>query len=72
MVFILTTYRIIDWKINNSNTYKILKNRFKKIKNSSIEATLNYHFFKILHGENIIENRIETNNIAKGFVVMCF
>lgn len=48
-------HKIIDAKINNSYSLKFLKNPFKKIKNSSQIATLNYLFFEILIGKNPID-----------------
>ncbi len=65
------TYKIIIGKINNFDTYKILKNRFKKIKNSSIKATLNYLFFEKLPPKNIIENTTEISKTTNGFPVTC-
>ncbi len=57
-------------KINNFNTCKILKNSFKKIKNSSIKATLNYLFFAKLPPKTIMENRTEITRITNGLAVM--
>lgn len=59
-------------KINNFNTSKILKNRFKKNKNSSMNATLIYLLFENSLRENIIEIRRQTNNIKNGLAVRCF
>ena len=40
----MVTYRIMYREINNFNSWKILKNRFEKNKNSSINATLTLSF----------------------------
>ena len=56
------TYKIINREINNFDTCKILKNRLKKIKNSSGNATLNYLFFEIPSPKNAIEKTNEINN----------
>ena len=44
---------------------KILKNRLKKIKNSSKNATLNHLLFEILLPKNIIENNQDSVNDYK-------
>ena len=51
-------------EINNFDTWKILKNSFKKIKNSGPKTTINYLLFKILSSKNINEN---TQSKAKVF-----
>lgn len=68
----MPTYKIIESKINNFDTCKILKNRFKKIKKSSITATLNYFLFEILILTNFKESINETINTANGLDVGCF
>ena len=65
-------YKIIIGKINNFDTCKILKNRLKKIKSSSIKATLNYLFFEKLLPANINENKIATTKNANGLPVALF
>ena len=55
LILLLKNIKIIDAKINNSYSLKFLKNPFKKIKNSSRIATLNYLFFEILIGKNPID-----------------
>lgn len=68
----LKKYKIIKREINNFNTYEILKNRFKKIKNSSLKATIIYLFFEILSFKNIIENSKASTKFQNGLAVACF
>ena len=56
-------------KINNFDTCKILKNRLKKIKNSSIKATLNYLFFEKFVPRTIMENMRERIKTTSGLAV---
>ncbi len=53
-------------KINNFDTCKILKNRFKKNKNSSKNATLIYLLFDIPLVKITTEKINESNNTTKG------
>ena len=66
------TYKIINHEIEYSNSYEILKNRFKKNKKSSISATLNYLPFNILPSKNIKENTRATIKLQNGLEVGCF
>ena len=74
IILILTspTIKIFDYKINNFSTCIILKNSLKKIKNSSLTATLNYLFFEILLAENITENKLKITSRLIGFAVGYF
>ena len=68
---IRTTYKIIGSKINNFNTCKILKNRFKKNKNSSNNATLIYLLFDLLVLMKIAEKIKEMIKAPIGLAVEC-
>ena len=59
---IKSSYKIINREINNSHTSRILKNRFKKIKNSSKMLLKIYLLFEIPLPKNTIEKINEINS----------
>ena len=71
-LFFMGKYRIINREINNFETWKILKNRLKKIKNSGLKATIIYLFFKIRPSKNITENINAITKLQNGLAVACF
>lgn len=56
-----STYKIIYREINNSNSFKILKNRFKKMKKSSLKATLILSFFENIATAKNYGNKCRNN-----------